>query len=263
MNSLRWDLSVFATNSRHRLHYLSMAPRVFRNWWAWPLPKLGVSVVLELRNGLRYLVRTGTTDLGVLNEAVFLNPYLGPGHLKLPEDAVVIDIGANIGDFTIQVAALCPRGHVYAVEPISENARMILVNAALNGFTNVEVIHMALGSHEGEIEVHDQESCLTIYGNDRTTKLERVRLATLPELMRERRIERVDLLKMDCEGAEWDIVPAARECLPKIRQICMEFHTGRGWTAERLASWLHAAGYEVQHTCGAWNGLLWAVRSRS
>ena len=150
---LPWKVSVFISRWRNRFRYLSRAPRVFRNWWVWPLPKLGISITLELRNGLRYSVRSGTTDLAVVNEAAFSNPYLGPGYLHLAQDAVVVDVGANIGDFTIQAASLCPRGRVYAVEPLSENVEMIAINKKLNGLSNVEILNLALGAEEGEVEI--------------------------------------------------------------------------------------------------------------
>ena len=150
---LPWTVSVFITCWRNRFRYLSRAPRVFRNWWLWPLPKLGISITLELRNGLRYYVRCGTTDLAVVNEAALSNPYLGPGYLHVPEDAVVVDVGANIGDFAIQAAALCPRGRVYAVEPLGGNVEMIAINRSLNGLSNVEILHLALGADEGEVEI--------------------------------------------------------------------------------------------------------------
>jgi len=126
---------------------------VFRNWWLWPLPKVGISITLELRNRLCYYVRSGTTDLAVVNEAALSNPYLGPGYLHLADDAVVVDVGANIGDFTIQAAALCPRGRVCAVEPLAGNVEMIAINRSLNGLSNVEVLHLALGAAEGEVEI--------------------------------------------------------------------------------------------------------------
>jgi FkbM family methyltransferase len=223
-----------------------------------PLPKLGVTVVLEGRSGVRYLVRAGKTDLAVVNEAVILNPYLSPGYVSLPEDAIVVDVGANIGDFTIQSARLCPHGRVIAVEPVSEQVRMIAVQKLLNGVSNVTCVHVALGSHEGEVDIHVDGSHSRAHPG--TGKTERVRLTTLPSLMRDVGIDRITLLKLDCEGAEWDILPAAEEVLPRIQQICMEFHCERGWTAGKLAAWLRDRWYEVRHTPGQWNGLLWAVR---
>ncbi len=260
MHPLRWKVSVFISRWRNRLRYLRAAHRVFRNWWAWPLPKFGISVTLELRNGRRYRVRSGTTDLAVVTEAAILNPYLGPGYLQLPEDAVVVDVGANIGDFTVQAASLCPHGHVYAVEPLAGNVEMIALNSALNRISNVEIVQVALGASEGEVEIDVAGSHSSTYYRSREAVTQKVRLTTLASFIKENEIDRVDLLKLDCEGAEWDILPCSDQILPRIRQICMELHLAGGWTSEKLANWLRDRGYEVKHTPAAWNGRLWAIR---
>ena len=250
---------MFGTRLRNRIWYALKVPRVFRNWWAWPLPKLGVSVVLKLRNGLQFSVRSGTDDLAALNEAVMLNPYLRSGHIELRQDSVVMDLGANIGDFTVMAAARCPLGRVYAVEPLSEYIPVLQTNMTLNRLSNVEIIQVALGDHEGEATLSIAGVKPTMHF-DSGIKRETVRITTLPQLMRDHRIERIDLLKMDCEGAEWGILPAACEVLPRIRQICMEFHPSRGWTAEKLAAFLRESGYNVWYTEAPWNGSLWARR---
>jgi hypothetical protein len=118
-----------------------------------------------------------------------------------------------------------------------------------------------LGSHDGEIEMNLAGNASSAYWGTKGSKTEKVRLTSLQELMRAHGIEAIDLLKLDCEGAEWDILPSCAEVLPKISQICMEFHIAGDWTAERLAAWLRGFGYQVQHTGGGWNGLLWATRS--
>ena len=81
--------------------------------------------------------------------------------------------------------------------------------------------------------------------------------------MAEQGIQRIDLLKLDCEGTEWDILPSSIDILPKIGQICMEFHPDRGWTVEKLAGLLRDGGFEVIHTPARWNGFLWATRPLS
>jgi FkbM family methyltransferase len=260
---LPWKLIVFGSRLRTRIRYALKIPRVFRNWWACPLPKLGIDVVLELRNGLRFSVRGGTDDLSVLNEAAMLNPYLGSGHIQLQQDSVVVDLGANMGDFTIMAAALCPLGRVYAVEPMSEYIPVLQANTTLNLLSNVEIIQVAIGDHEGETRLSVagvQSSMYFDSGVSTNAAIETTRLTTLPQLMRDRRIEQIDLLKMDCEGAEWEILEAAHEVLPRIQQICMEFHPARGWTAAKLAAILCESGYEVWYTESPWNGSLWARR---
>ena len=77
---------------------------------------------------------------------------------------------------------------------------------------------------------------------------EAVEVVTLESLMDHYGIDSVDLLKLDCEGAEWDILPAAERVLPRVRQICMEFHCERGWT-RREAGGLAASArlHRVSH----------------
>jgi FkbM family methyltransferase len=258
MKRVLWTCSVFWSRWRTRMTYVAAAPRAYRNWWMLPLPKLGVGVVLELRSGLRYNIRPHTTDLGVVNEISLVDPYFGPGHIALPHDAIVLDVGANIGDFTLQAARRCPTGRVFAVEPVGEHVRIISAHLAMNDIRNVTCIHAALGGEDGRSAITNNGSCSRT--GDSGTRTEIVPLKTLASLMREQGLERIDLLKMDCEGAEWDILPEAESVLPRVRQICMEFHCERGWTSERLAQWLRTRGYRVWHTPGTWTGMLWAVR---
>ena len=168
MANLRWTLSVFASRWRNRLHYMSRAPFVYRNWWAILLPKLGLSIVIELRNGIKYLVRGRTTDLAVVNEATMGEQYLVAEFGSLPEDATVMDVGANIGDFTMQLARVCPRGRVFAVEPVAANSRMIEFQKLLNDAAHVTNLHLALGDRDGEIEIHSAGShSSTFWGEGR------------------------------------------------------------------------------------------------
>jgi FkbM family methyltransferase len=252
-------LPELAARLRNRIRYVPDVPRVYRNWWAWPLSKFGVDTILELRNGLRFNVRSGTTDLAVLNEAAMMNPYLKSGFVALPRDGVVMDVGANMGDFTMMAAAMCPGARVYAIEPMAEYITALERNRSLNRLTNVEIIKVALGGHEGEIDLSIAGAMSSSqFNGDAAT--ERVRLTTLPQLMFDQGIESIDLLKMDCEGSEWEILPAAREVFPRIRQICMEFHPARGWTAEKLTALLRESGYEVRYTDSRSDSYLWARR---
>jgi len=249
---------VWLSRWRNTARYVFALPFTYRNWWAVPLPKFGRSVALELRNGTKYLVRAGTTDLAAVNEAAILNPYLRSPYIVLPEDATVIDIGANIGAFTMQVARRCPRGRILAVEPVSANVQMIEAQIALNQLSNVQTVRAAVGATCGMTGVTG--TGMTARVSEGEGPLVVVEMITLERLLEEYAVDTLDLLKLDCEGAEWDILSAAERVLPRIRQISMEFHSERGWTAAKLAIWLRAQGFTVSHTAGSWNGLLWARR---
>ena len=54
-----------------------------------------------------------------------------------------------------------------------------------------------------------------------------------------------------------DILPNAEAILPRIRQLCLEFHNGKR-NADWLEPWLRSKGFEVRRTSGKFNGLLWA-----
>ncbi|QOV90625.1 FkbM family methyltransferase [Humisphaera borealis] len=206
-------------------------------------------------------MRPSTTDLAVVNEASLADPYAVAGITQLPADAVVIDVGANIGDFTMSIARSCPKGRVVAIEPAAEHCRMIEVQKLLNGFDHVTVVRTALGGSEGEVRLHGAGSHSSVgFGNG---TVETVRQTTLGNLMSELSISTVSLLKLDCEGAEWEIIPSSEDVLPQIQRIVMEFHCTGDWTPARLADWLRARGFEVGYTPGLWNGLLWAVQGTS
>ena len=144
-----WEVKVAVSRLHHRLLYLVKAPVVYRNWWAVALPKLGIDTVLRLRDGSRYFVRAHTLDVAVVNEAAMLNPYLGSGYVQIPPDATVIDVGANIGDFSIQAARRCPGGRVIAIEPLRDLGVLIERQASLNGVTNITWVRAALAGDEG------------------------------------------------------------------------------------------------------------------
>jgi len=209
---LRGCCSVFLSRWRNRLRYVANAPRVYRNWWLWPLPKLGFDTVLRLRNGLSYAIRAGTMDLSIVNEASILNPYLGGNRITLAPDMVVMDVGAIIGDFTLQAAARCPRGRVIAVEPVTEHVEALKRNIELNGFSNIEVLQLALGDGEGQSEIHVAGLASSGTFARPGTRSEMVRKASLSTLMKELAIERLDLLNSIAKERNGRFLPALTTC---------------------------------------------------
>lgn len=243
---------------RLRTWYVLNAPRVYRNWWKLFTAKVSHSpTILQLRSGVQYVVRPTSGDLGVINEAVILDSYLGSGYVSCQPNSIVVDVGANIGDFSVQAARLCKTGRVYAIEPVRENCLCITRHIALNELTNIELFPIALGGYNGEVSIHLNGSMSSVeWGSG---ELRTVQQLTLREFMRIANIKVIDLLKLDCEGAEWEILPAAESVLSAVRQICMEYHNGK-LNVSWLENWLTAQGFTVARTQSPWNGMLWAWR---
>lgn len=156
---------------------------------------------------------------------------------------VVVDVGAYVGDSAVAFAR--SGATVHAIEPLQTLARCIDLNAEANGLRDRIVTHpVGLDERQVDLEV-DGGPLRLVAGVDYA-------LAHLPA--------GIDLLKIDCEGAEYGLF-ADERFLDHLapREIRMEYHRG----PEPLVSGLRARGYTVQYDeAAAPVGLLWAVSPR-
>lgn len=166
----------------------------------------------------------------------------------------VVDIGANIGFFTMLAASLVgPSGSVLAVEPNPRNARMIEVSRTLNGFSNVTVLQAAAGRETGLLALH------TSHSNGTTSPLQGVdadilSARTVPCLALDRIVparQPVHLIKIDVEGAEYNALLGCEALLRRNRPVIVsEFSPGMlpgisGLSGEAYLHWLTSAGYDL------------------
>ena len=257
---LRWNLKVWKSRLRLWAKYAVHAPRVYRNWPAmFVLGWRRKPVTLRLRNGMRFMVRPRTSDRSTVNEMFVLNPYLRAKEFQISSGDRVLDIGANIGTFTVAAAMAADTGRVFAVEPEAGNFAVLRQNVELNRRANVELLQAAVGAAEGEA-VLARDGNLSSLMWDGSGGAEAVPVVTLAALIASMRT--VDLLKMDCEGAEFDILYSTPpESLRNIRRITMEYHNlGGKRTAAALQDFLTKNGFAVWISGGEWNGLLHAIR---
>jgi FkbM family methyltransferase len=132
----------------------------------------------------------------------------------LPEPgALVVDIGANIGAFS--VAALQRGCEVYAFEPEPSNFELLRVNAP-----EAEAYPFAVTRTGGRRKLYVRDSpshSLYPRGPEPAVEIESISLADVMN-----RLERVDLLKLDIEGGEYEVLYGAQ--LERVREIRMEYH---------------------------------------
>lgn len=183
------------------------------------------AVLLQTRDGLRIEMRNNLWDARIVRETFFERPYLR--HCRLPAAPTVVDIGAYIGDFSL-FAAHYLGGRVVAYEPTQENLAMLVKNVRLNGLQDrITVCHRAVGSASEltlSVERNDQEvhasSFLFAGGEKRTVPCDR-----LEEVFSRHELPEVDLLKIDCEGGEYEILLSApSDLFRRIRHIVFEAH---------------------------------------
>jgi FkbM family methyltransferase len=180
--------------------------------------------------------------------------------LVSPGDTCV-DAGAHYGYFTLVLARLSgPEGRVFSFEAQADNARILRENVRANDLgSRVTVEQAAVAPAQGTVELHAVASGSSAEwtlsedfahrparpgGSERAESVTAVRLDSY--LAKE---PRVDLIKMDIEGAEAEVVPSLSEFLERRRPtILLEFHREVGWPAiEGLLS----SGYVLEDLDGS------------
>lgn len=206
---------------------------------------------LSLRNGTCIELRPRVGDLFGFYEIMLRRDYLAGGQTLRP-GATVVDIGANIGCFSVLAAqAVGPAGRVIAVEPEPNCYRQLVRNIELNALTNVVPVEAAVGANDGRMVLHSDPNSLfssmfdsvngrNIRGTDRD-----VRVLALQGLLDAHGITHCDYLKLDCEGAEHEILAAmSQPTAARIDQITLEIHSVPGHDGETLRSHLMRLGFE-------------------
>jgi FkbM family methyltransferase len=179
---------------------------------------------------------------------------------ELRPDHVFIDVGANIGYFTVLCAPLVER--VIAFEPVAKTHAYCAANIALNGLTNVELQQCGLWHENTTLQITSDSSSLgsaAITRNGEAFSLESIRVASLDRLIDEGRlvISRLDVLKMDVEGAEVSALTGMRETITRFRPtIVMEVNRPMlaflGASIDDVWAFLSDLSYQV-HAFEHWN----------
>jgi len=151
----------------------------------------------------------------------------------LRKDDVFVDVGANEGYFSLLASLASGGGRVFALEPQSRLVPVIEENLRLNGCHHVTVSHVALSNRTGTATLHLQSSTNTGssgFFNPRSRGLGRedVPTRTLDDYFAEHRIDRVRMMKVDCEGAEKLVMEGGRATLRgrTIEILAWEYHPG-------------------------------------
>jgi FkbM family methyltransferase len=141
----------------------------------------------------------------------------------LNEKSVYIDIGANNGYyFTLKVAQKYKDCRIFAFEPDEKILMHLNKNIELNGFKNVEVVNQALTNFVGTTKMTSELGASNYLITKSKSVMERsfvVNCNTLDNFIKERKINNVNLMKVDIEGGEFNFLMGAEQCLRKVRPV--------------------------------------------
>ena len=254
------------TDTRMKRYYHLI--KTFKNWWLYPAYKYGFvheePLVFDTRSGVH--VEVPLRLLHTFKEIFMDECYLAGLENEIPANATVIDIGANAGYFSLFAAASSPGAKVYAFEPVPVNYAQLKRHCDLNKPKTLHCFQQAVAGHCGEITLtfdplDSFTTSATILDSPKATDRSfAVPCVTLQDLMDLHNIRRCDLLKMDCEGAEYEIFyNCPPDVLKRIDQIAMEVHGGRekNQNIDALESFLIGQGFATRRRPV---GMLWAWR---
>jgi len=167
----------------------------------------------------------------------------------LKEGMTVFDIGANVGYYTLLIAQkVGSTGKVYAFEPIPETFARLQENIALNGFTNIVAVPAAVTDRDCTVRMSVEDSASSIFRASSANSIE-VPTISLDSFVGQHRIERVDAIKMDVEGAELLVLRGADQVIRRYKPIIMTeinpaLLKSAGTTAEELFKAIIDYGYD-------------------
>ena len=219
-------------------------------------------VLFRTRNGM--LVEVPQRLLQTFKEIFMDECYMDGLELHVPNNSTIIDIGANAGFFTLFAASRFNDSRILAYEPVLSNFKQLARNRGLNTNCSIECFQKAVAGHSGTVEImFDPDDSFTTSATifqkpHKHNQVIHVPSITLSDIFREHSIKRCNLLKMDCEGAEYDIIyNCPLECLCRIDQIAMEVHGGAesGQNIASLEAYLNEQGFAT--SCRP-VGMLWA-----
>ena len=227
--------------------------------------------------------------------------YRKPGFELNPDD-IVVDVGANIGMFALWTHQQIPQGRLICIEPNPHALECLRMNLERNGLRRVSVVPAAIGAGSGTIELlchpgweaiahSDRVKAPWFFNSSRVGRLARalllrsgrhgrsemtqtitVPMLSLSQVLKRENVETVNFLKVDCEGAEFEMFRSLDENdWARIERVVLEYHDfGPGRDHRELLDILRSHGFtaEVETTLlgklyaflGVKIGLIWAIR---
>ena len=208
----------------------------------------------RMRGGARLHTRRNGSDIHMIDEIWGFRKYDYFGYRVQPGD-VVVDVGGNIGTFTVYAAAVCRASRVLVFEPFPENFAMLIRNVEENQLNMVTCVNEAISKTRGKqrfrLDPVDPGSHSLAGEGDSGTMIE-VQCCPFSDVFDRFGIDRIDYLKMDCEGGEYDILDESNApLLKKVKRISMEYHENHpSRTPKDLEMFLRKNGFEVREFGG-------------
>jgi len=234
-----------------KLKILFKTIKILKNWWLYPIVYLKLTkrptVIFETKNGFKIMLRTDSTDLMAFTHVWLIEEYSKQG-FDIHETDTVIDVGAHIGSFSLYASQSCKKGIVYSFEPMNENYKMLKLNLQLNNLQNVITNNSAISKSSSKIilfQNQDESGHSKFIQTDNPIE---VNSKSLNDFFSENNLKSCHLLKLDCEGAEYEIIDSLnKKYFDIIEKMIIEYHLADSnpELLENLKNKLKLNSYEI------------------
>jgi FkbM family methyltransferase len=185
--------------------------------------------------GMNLYYRPGSSDPWAIYNHLMKprdrDEYAPPREMPLPPDGVktVLDIGANVGATALYFSQIFPNARIYAFEPAPDNFAVLQRNVA--NCARIQAFNFALGAQDASLELFASDNPINFggyslhpAGSDTSRKI-RIPVRNVAAVLAELSLEKIDVVKVDTDGAEWDILTAFPEAvLQTAKYITGELH---------------------------------------
>lgn len=194
--------------------------------------------------------RTSSSDMVLIYEILLKSKY--KKEYYFPEalrPKVIFDIGGNIGITSIYLATQFPEAEIYSFEPLKENFEILQKNTSQ--FNNIKAFNVGLGAQSGSFKVYLSDDIENYGGVSFYSEVEgnlsdpfsECEVKNVNDVINELDINSLDLIKIDTEGAEYDILTSIEEdMLKKTSWITGELHGNRDF---ELLNYLYELGFSI------------------
>jgi FkbM family methyltransferase len=232
---------------RRKIRSLVLYIRIFRNWWVAALARyagkmMGPECLVRLRDGRCFFMRPAF-DYIALGEVFIVETYAACR--AAPDVKTVWDIGSNIGLFVIWSSKFLPGASYQSFEPCASTFDILERNRSRNPRITWDLNPYGLSVRDEICEGHVPGG---MYGSTSRHRKDgetvRLPMRNVEQVWREKGCPVIDLVKMDCEGDEYDIIETMPDAmLRNIRMILMEVHVVSGKDPEELKARLKKIGF--------------------
>jgi FkbM family methyltransferase len=203
----------------------------------------------HLKNGLDITVNKKAGDLTTLFE-IFVNEDYKYSN-KSKKDLKILDIGANVGYFSLYMSRKFPDSQIFSFEPFPATYDRLKENLKLNNTGNVKVYQLAVSNFNGSADFYsiDWAGCNTLIkdkfdeGQYETTTVETIAFEEINKLTG---IDEYDYAKIDCEGSEYSIfLKSPDTAIKAVKSFVIEVHSDPEYSGDDLIKRFNELGYKT------------------